>query len=80
MDEYLKPFIQGITAPDRPLKKMQDRLGSLCTVYQNLLSMDSAVAADVVVQLDAPSVHNFSVCVKHALLLLGDVVRPNLTI
>ena len=77
MDEYLKPFIQGITAPDKPLKEMQDSvldvLGPLCTVYENLLSMDSAVATDGVVQLDAPSVHNFSECIKHALLLLGDV-------
>ena len=77
MDEYLKPFIQGITAPDKPLKEMQDSvldvLGPLRTVYENLLSMDSAVATDGVVQLDAPSVHNFSECIKHTLLLLGDV-------
>ena len=77
MDEYLKPFIQGITAPDKPLKEMQDSvldvLGPSCTVYENLLSMDSAVATDGVVQLDAPSVHNFSECIKHALLLLSDV-------
>ena len=77
MDEYLKLFIQGITAPDKPLKEIQDSvldvLGPLCTLYENLLSMDSAVATDGVVQLDAPSVHNFSECIKHALLLLGDV-------
>ena len=47
--------------------------GPLCTVYENLLSMGSTVAVDGVVQLDASSVHNFSECIKHALLLLGDV-------
>ena len=77
MDEYLKPIIQGITAPDKPLKEMQDSvlhvLGPLCTVYENHLSMDSAVATDGVVQLDSLSVHNFLECIKHALLLLGHV-------
>ncbi len=47
--------------------------GPLCTVYENLLSMGSTVAVDGVVQLEASSVHNFSECIKHALLLLGDV-------
>ncbi len=35
--------------------------------------MGSTVAVDGVVQLDASSVHNLSECIKHALLLLGDV-------
>ena len=43
MDEYLKPFVQGITLPDKPLKEMQDHIldvfGPLSTVYENLLAM-----------------------------------------
>ena len=56
---------------------MQDTLpnvlGPVSTVYENLLFMDSAVAADAVGQPDAPSVHNLSECIKPAILLLGDV-------
>ena len=41
LDEYLKPFIQGVSAPDKPLKELQDNIldtfGPLSTVYETLL-------------------------------------------
>ena len=43
LDQYLKPFVQGVAAPDKPLKELQDKvldiLGPLSTIYENLLSM-----------------------------------------
>ena len=77
MDEYLKPFIQGVTTPDKPHKELQDKvldiLGPLCTVFENLANMESSIDTDGVIQLDATSVHNFLECIKHALMLTGDV-------
>ena len=41
MDDYLKPLIPGIMAPDKPLKDLQDIIldtfGPLCTMFENLL-------------------------------------------
>ena len=41
LDEYLKPFVQGVSAPDKPLRELQhnilDIVGPLATVY--VLSM-----------------------------------------
>ena len=76
MDEYLKPFVQGITLPDKPLKEMQDHIldvfGPLSTVYENLLAMLESSNSDGVVELDKDSVLNFLTCIKHAMLLAGD--------
>ena len=78
MDEYLKPFIHGIATPDKPHKDLQDSVldvfGPLCTAYENLLSMESTMTSDGVVELDATGVRSFQECLKHALLLTGDVV------
>ncbi|CAB4013556.1 Hypothetical predicted protein [Paramuricea clavata] len=78
MDEYLKPFIQGVATPDKPHKDLQDSVldvfGPLCTAYENLLSMESTMTSDGVVELDATGVRSFQECLKHALLLTGDVV------
>ena len=77
MDEYLKPFIQKVTTPDKPHKELQDKvldiLGPLCTVLENLANMESSIDTDGVIQLDATSVHNFLECINHALMLTGDV-------
>ena len=77
MDEYLKPFIQGVTTPDKLHKELQDKvldiLGPLCTVFENLANMESSIDTDEVIQLDATSVHNFLECIKHTLMLTGDV-------
>ena len=35
--------------------------------------MESSIDTDGVIQLDATSVHNFLECIKHALMLTGDV-------
>ena len=35
--------------------------------------MESSIDTDGVIQLDATSVHNFLECIKHALMLIGDV-------
>ena len=63
MDEYLKPFIQGVTTPDKPHKDLQDKvldiLGPLCTAFENLANMESSIATEGVIQLDATSVRNF---------------------
>ena len=76
MDEYLKPFVQGITLPDKPLKEMQDHIldvfGPLSTVYENLLTMLESSNSDGVVELDKDSVLNFLTCIKHAMVLAGD--------
>ena len=59
MDDYLKSFIQGISAPDKPLKELQDNMldifGPLCTAFEKLLSMESTIATNGAVQLDAAS-------------------------
>jgi hypothetical protein len=77
LDEYLKPFIQGVAAPAKPLKELQDNIldifGPLCTVYENLLSMFNTVGADSVIQHEKDSVSAFLTCIKHAMLLAGDV-------
>lgn len=43
MDDYLKPFIQGIMAPEKPLKELQDNIldlvGPLSTMFENFLAM-----------------------------------------
>ena len=76
MDEYLKPFVQGITLPDKPLKKMQDHVldvfGPLSTLYENLPVMLESCNSDGAVELDKDSVLNFLTCLKHAMLLAGD--------
>ena len=76
MDEYLKPFVQGITLPDKPLKEMQDHVldvfGPLSTIYENLLVMLESCNSDGAVELDKDSVLNFLTCLKHAMLLAGD--------
>ena len=73
MDEYLKPFIQGVTTPDKPHKDLQDKvlhiLGPLCTAFENLANMESSIATEEVIQLDAMSVRNFLGCIKYALML-----------
>lgn len=46
MDEYLKPFVQGISLPDKPLKEMQDVFAPLSTVYENLLAMLESCNSD----------------------------------
>lgn len=51
MDDYLKPLISGIMAPDKPLKDLQDNIldtfGPLCTMFENLLAMlDSLVVCE----------------------------------
>ncbi|CAB4011109.1 Hypothetical predicted protein [Paramuricea clavata] len=78
MDEYLKPFIQGVATPDKPHKDLQDSVldlfGPLCTAYENLLSMESTMTSDGVVELNATGLRSFQECLKHALLLTGDVV------
>jgi hypothetical protein len=77
MDGYLKPFVLGITLPDRSLKEMQDHIlevfGPLSTVYENLLAMLESSNSDRVVELDKDSSLNFLTCIKHAMLLAGDV-------
>ena len=76
MDEYLKPFVQGITLPDKPLKEMQDHVldvfGPLSTIYENLLVMLESCNSGGAVELDKDSVLNFLTCLKHAMLLAGD--------
>lgn len=70
-------FIQGVAAPDKPLKELQDNIldifGPLCTVYENLLSMFNTIGTDSVIQLEKDSVSAFLTCIKHAMLLAGDV-------
>ena len=76
MDDYLKPLIPGIMAPDKPLKDLQDNIldtfGPLCTMFENLLEMLDSLGNEGVVQLDKSSINCFLSCVKHALLLAGD--------
>ena len=76
MDEYLKPFVQGITFPDKPLKEMQDHVldvfGPLSTIYESLLVMLESCNSDGAVELDKDSVLNFLTGLKHAMLLAGD--------
>ena len=76
MDDYLKPLIPGIMAPDKPLKDLQDNIldtfGPLCTMFENLLVMLDNLGSNGVVQLDESSMNCFLSCVKHALLLAGD--------
>ena len=45
----------------------------MCTIDENLLSMLNSVDANRVVQLEKESVSPFLTCVKHAMLLAGDV-------
>ena len=77
LDDYLKPFIQGGSAPDKPLKELQDNIldifGPLSTVYENLISMLHTIGSDAVIQLDKESISAFITCVKHTMLLVGDV-------
>ena len=76
MDDYLKPLIPGIMAPDKPLKDLQDNIldtfGPLCTMFENLVVMLDSLGNEGVVQLDKSSINSFLSCVKHALLLAGD--------
>ena len=76
LDEYLKPFIQGVSAPDKPLKELQDNIldifGPLSTVYENL-AMLHTIGSDAFIQLDKESISTFLTCVKHTMLLVGDV-------
>ena len=68
MDDFLKPFIQGIMAPDKPHKDLQDNIldmfGPLCTIYKNLLAMLDSIGSDGVIQMDKTSVNGFLSCVK----------------
>ena len=77
LDEYLKPFIQGVSAPDKPLKELQDNIldifGQLSTVYENLIAMLHTIGSDAFIQLDKESISAFLTCVKHTMLLVGDV-------
>ena len=74
LDEYLKPFIQGVSAPDKPLKELQDNIldifGPLSTVYENL-AMLHTIGSDAFIQLDKESISTFLTCVKHTMLLVG---------
>ncbi len=58
MDDYLRPLIPGIMAPDKPLKDLQDNIldtfGPLCTMFENLLVMLDNLGSNGVVQLDNP--------------------------
>ena len=76
MDDYLKPLIPGIMAPDKSLKDMQDNIldtfGPLCTMFENLLVMLDNLGSNGVVRLDKSSINCFLSCVKHVLLLAGD--------
>ena len=60
MDDYLKPLIPGIMAPDKPLKDLQDNIldtfGPLCTMFENLLVMLDSLGNEGVVQLDKSSI------------------------
>ena len=77
LDEYLKPFIQGVSAPDKPLKELQDNIldifGLLSTVYENLIAMLHTIGSDAFIQLDKESISTFLTCVKRTMLLVGDV-------
>jgi hypothetical protein len=77
LDEFLKPFIQGIAGPDKPLKELQDKVldifGPLCTVYENLISMMNSIGSASAIELEKDSISAFSMCIKHAMLLAGDV-------
>ena len=77
LDEYLKPFIQGVSAPDKPLKELQDNIldifGPLSTVYENYIAMLHTIGSDAFIQLDKESISTFLICVKHTMLLVGDV-------
>ena len=77
LDEYLKPFIQGVSAPDKPLKELQDNIldifGPLSTVYENLIATLHTIGSDAFIQLDKESISTFLTCVKHTMLLVGDV-------
>ena len=76
MDEYLKPFVQEITIPDKRLREMQDHIfdvfGPLSIIYENRLAMAESCNSDGVTELDKESVESFLTCVKHAMLLTGD--------
>ena len=77
LDEYLKPFIQGVSAPDKPLKELQDNIldifGPLSTAYENLIAMLHTIGSDAFIQLDKESISAFLTCVKHTMFLVGDV-------
>ena len=51
-----------------------DVFGPLCTLVLRVHTMESTVTSDGVVELDATGVRSFQDCLKHALLLTGDVV------
>ena len=76
MDDYLRPLIPGIMAPDKPLKDLQDNIldtfGPFCTMFENLLVMLDNLGSNGVVQLDKSSINCFLSCVKLALLIAGD--------
>ena len=78
MDEYLKPFVQGITLPDKPLRELQDQVldifGPLSTVFENFMTMENTIISDGLVQLDGTAVRNFFECIKHAMMMTGDAV------
>ena len=68
MDGYLKPFIQGIMAPDKPPKDLQDNIldmfGLLCTIYANLVAMLDNIGSDgIILQDKTSSINNFLSCV-----------------
>ena len=78
MDDYLKPFIQGIMTPDKPLKELQDNIldlvGPLSTMFENFLAMRDNLDQDGVIELDKASINSFLSCVKYPLLLAGDAL------
>ena len=77
LDEYLKPFIQGVAGPNKPLKELQDKVldifGPLCTVYENLISMMNTTGSDSAIELEKDSISAFLMFIKHAMLMAGDV-------
>ena len=77
LDQYLKPFVQGVAAPDKPLKELQDKvldiLGPLSTIYENLWSMFHTMEKDSAIELDKESVSMLMRCIKHAMHMTGDV-------
>ncbi len=77
LDEYLKPFIQGVAGPNKPLKELQDKVldifGPLCTVYENLISMMNTTGSDSAIELEKDSISAFSMFKRHAMLMAGDV-------
>ena len=50
MDEYVKPFIEGLATPDKPYKELQDKVldvvGPPCTVFEHLANMGSSIPTE----------------------------------